>query len=333
MKKLIKLKVKKNADIDVMQYDFIRALSDKYEFVISDSPEYVISFDAIPDFLEYDCIRIQDTGENIRPDFNVCDYAIGFDHIQFDDRYIRWPLYAEDARFSQALTKHIIDTETDYYSRKFCNFVVSNGGDVDPFRESFYDILDDYSHVDSGGRYRNNVGRPVDDKYEFQKKYKFSLAFENSSTKGYITEKIVQAWAAKTIPIYYGAPDVSKDFNKDSFIDYHDYDNVDSFMKEIKRVNEDKEAYINMLKTPIYNENSNVLHYMNRKPLYEFYDHIFSQNYHDAIRRTNCEHGYGKIYEFRLREYNDLKKSKLVRISNYLDHTILHKRDIWKDQW
>ena len=83
MKKLIKLKVKKNADIDVMQYDFIRALSDKYEFVISDSPEYVISFDAIPDFLEYDCIRIQDTGENIRPDFNVCDYAIGLSNVIF----------------------------------------------------------------------------------------------------------------------------------------------------------------------------------------------------------------------------------------------------------
>ena len=92
LKKKIKLKVQNYTDEQVMQLDFISALSDKFDFEISTNPDYIISFEAIPDYLEYDCVRIQCTGENIRPDFNITDYAIGFDFINFDDRYLRWPL-------------------------------------------------------------------------------------------------------------------------------------------------------------------------------------------------------------------------------------------------
>lgn len=38
-------------------------------------------------------VKIFYTGENITPDFNACDYAIGFDWLDFGDRYLRFPLY------------------------------------------------------------------------------------------------------------------------------------------------------------------------------------------------------------------------------------------------
>ena len=36
------------------------------------------------------------------------------------------------------------------------------------------------------------------------KKYKFNICFENSSTPGYVTEKIIQSMYVNSIPIYWG---------------------------------------------------------------------------------------------------------------------------------
>lgn len=44
-------------------------------------------------YLEYDCIKIMFIGENIVFDFNVCDYVIGFNYIDFGDCYLRLFLY------------------------------------------------------------------------------------------------------------------------------------------------------------------------------------------------------------------------------------------------
>ncbi len=37
--------------------------------------------------------RVFYSGENQAPDFNLFDYAIGFDELDFNDRYLRAPLY------------------------------------------------------------------------------------------------------------------------------------------------------------------------------------------------------------------------------------------------
>lgn len=35
---------------------------------------------------KYDCIKIFFTGEEQSPDFNIADYAVGYDDIRFGDR-------------------------------------------------------------------------------------------------------------------------------------------------------------------------------------------------------------------------------------------------------
>jgi len=41
-------------------------------------------------------------------------------------------------------------------------------------------------------------------------RYRFSLAFENASFPGYVTEKLFDCLIAGTVPVYYGAPDVAE---------------------------------------------------------------------------------------------------------------------------
>ena len=50
--------------------------------------------------------------------------------------------------------------------------------------------------------------------------YKFVMAFENSHSDGYITEKIFNVFLSKSIPIYDGAPDINKYINPKSYIKY-----------------------------------------------------------------------------------------------------------------
>lgn len=63
-------------------------------------------------------------------------------------------------------------------------------------------------HCPSNPKNASNCMRP----------YKFTITMENTAEKGYITEKIVNGLAAGSVPIYFGAPDVTKYFNEDRFI-------------------------------------------------------------------------------------------------------------------
>lgn len=112
-------------------------------------------------FLDFNCIRIFYTGENLVPDFNLCDYAIGFEKMLLSDRYFRDPLWYEYVRGNKRLQSENYErlcTRERIRAKQFCAMVVSNGKDVDPFRENFFHALCKYKRVDSGGRYLNNIG-------------------------------------------------------------------------------------------------------------------------------------------------------------------------------
>jgi hypothetical protein len=116
--------------------------------------------------------------------------------------------------------------------------------------------LSKYKIIDSAGKYLNNYGIPVVNKFEFQRGYKFSIAFENSLGSGYTSEKIVDAFAAKTIPIYWGNPKISSEFNENSFINIHRYNSLEEVVQLVKTIDSDKKLFDNYLKCPAF-ENKN----------------------------------------------------------------------------
>ena len=198
--------------------------------------------------LNYDCIKIYFTGENDFPDFNECDYALSFHEVTFGERHLRYPLYMlyEYDQLSNPLK--ISDKEA--VNRKFCSLLMRNSNNCDPKRLRIIDEVGKYKDIDYGGSFRNNIGGNVDEKIPFIHGYKFNLALENSVVDGYVTEKILEPMVASTIPIYWGSERAKKDFNPEAFINVDDYDNLDNFLKALKRIDEDAELYLKMLRAP-----------------------------------------------------------------------------------
>lgn len=268
-----------------------------YDIEISNEPDYIFCSVYSQNYRLYDCIRIFYTGENMSADFNSFDYAIGFDEMSFGDRYIRVPNYLMNPKYQldveRMLNKH--NECVEGVKTEFCSFVCSNGKG-DQIREDFLDCLSKYKKVNSGGRFRNNIGiqEGVPDKWEFQHKHKFSMAFENSSHKGYTTEKIVQSFAAGTIPIYWGDPDIKKYFNENSFVNVSDYNSLEDAVEKVKYIDSHEDIYMSMLKTPALNQ-ENIIEdtYLQ---LEQFLLNIFEQPLHEAKRRTTSIWGEYSMY-------------------------------------
>lgn len=299
MKKKIKIKfVDFNIGMGVspQQNDFVEILSQFYEVVYSDNPDYVFYSVFGNDHLKYECIRIFYTGECYTPNFNECDYAIGFDRLIFDDRYIRVPLYKlfkYKKSYNEVINKRVYSIDDLKSKTKFCNFVYSNCF-TKSIRAMFFKKLSEYKRVESGGRYMNNIGGAVKDKRAFQEQTKFTIAFENSSYDGYCTEKLIEAFSAGTVPIYHGDPGVGKDFNTEAFINVHDYNNLDEVVAKVKEVDQNDELYLKML-------NANpVLQPVGNEELTKFLIHIFEQNLSDAYRRPRSQTSIG-VEQMKLR--------------------------------
>jgi hypothetical protein len=80
--------------------------------------------------------------------------------------------------------------------------------------------------------------------------FRFALVMENSNVKGYITEKIANAFIASTIPIYYGTTEIFKLFNKEAFI-YYDIHNPRPSLDRIRYLENNRTAYSEMLARPV----------------------------------------------------------------------------------
>jgi len=69
------------------------------------------------------------------------------------------------------------------------------------------------------------------------KDFEYHISVENDLLEGQISEKLTDPIMCKTIPIYYGAPDVSKYFNMDGIeiIDGYSYNCIDEIKKIISK--------------------------------------------------------------------------------------------------
>ena len=245
--------------------------------------------------LQYPCVRIFYTGENLIPDFNIYDYAIGFDYIDYGDRYLRWPLYMfyqEDLELARK--KHVLYDLDRFMNRDFCCRVVSSNNSE--FRERMFKELNDRRYVASGGKCKNNLpgGKNVEEKAKFLSNYKFNLAMENTNSPGYVTEKIIQAWAAGCIPIYWGGGGkIGEEFNKDAFIDCDDFSTTKKMLEYLADLEHDRAALEKILSAPAFLKEKNI----KWASLEKFLKNIIDKTEREKIRRLSVVSLYARNQE------------------------------------
>ncbi len=87
-------------------------------------------------------------------------------------------------------------------------------------------------------KYKNYRGVSKD-KMETLPHYKFSLCYENAyGLNGYITEKIFDCFNALTVPIYWGAENVTQFIDKETFIDRRKFRSDEELLDFLQKINE-----------------------------------------------------------------------------------------------
>ncbi len=84
-----------------------------------------------------------------------------------------------------------------------------------------------------------SFGGHIESKVEVLKNYKFCICYENTKNmRGYISEKILDAFHAGCVPIYLGAPNISDYIPNNCFIDARQFTNYHEIRQFILDINE-----------------------------------------------------------------------------------------------
>jgi hypothetical protein len=208
-------------------------------------------------------------GENVRPSFVNHDYCLSFDWDTYGGRNFRLPLWyarlawpgfeqrtrkvnAHNHGHEQLIPISLLTNgrRLDIKAKdKFCAMIAGN---PEGLRVNLFNSISQYKPVDGFG---NMFGRPLNkSKFAMLPEYKFCLCPENSVYDGYVTEKLIDAYAGLTVPIYSGTLSVDCDFNERSFLNYMNMKNMDMFVKLIKDVDGSEELYKTIYQQPLLTE-------------------------------------------------------------------------------
>lgn len=316
-----------------MSDEFIieKILKERYEVEISDNPDYLFCGPLNRyEYCRFSGIRIFYGLECYYPDMNLFDYAMAFDKMGDNDRYQQSFL----AFFNEKqLTGYDKCGKEELKNKEhFCNYIYSHAGMKE--RTEIFKIISKYKKVDSAGRWLNNMNGFTpgevtnwDEKIAFQRKYKFSIAVENFSYPYYITEKILDAFRAKTIPIYYGDPKIGEYINEEAFINLHNYENFEEALEKIKELDNDDEKYFKMLSAPKFVEENFIEKQIEK--MRKFLFNIFDQDYEKAFRRPRFLWPQKHELQLKLADYSVDRKKERIAMGEYFKNNDINKIAIY----
>jgi hypothetical protein len=91
-------------------------------------------------------------------------------------------------------------------------------------------VIDKFKDIEVFGYGYN----PVENKEDSLSKYMYSVTIENCRQPGYWTEKIVDCFATKTIPIFWGDDAVSDFFDPDGIIYFNSQEELGEILEDLK---------------------------------------------------------------------------------------------------
>lgn len=243
-------------------------------------------------------VKILSTGENHAIDLNRFDYCLTHEFKE-NDRCHRHPYWLRILLNQPKLRAYlkgerplVTPDELREKQTEFCAFVCRNAKGKE--RNAFVTELNQVKKVNCGGPFMNNIGyvlpRPYEVKQEFQRKHCFSMAFENEAAPGYQTEKIVDAFVSGSIPLYWGNPDVAREFNPAAFVHARDFRSRKEMISYLLELAEDPVRRAEMINSTIL-QDADVFEKSDRA-LEEFFARIFERG-PGAIKRTRLQRFLG----------------------------------------
>ena len=189
-----------------------------------------------------------DYGNN---DINIYFY----NHINkcvFKEKYIAVPVIYLRITYFKHKYEYIRPSYILPFSKKFCLITTVINS---PEKKQIVDMLKDIGDCDHIQDYKQYIlnkscynSQELLDVFQL---YKFVFVCENSVSDGYVTEKIFNGFFSRVVPIYYGAKDIYRYFNKSCFVNIED--DLQASKQQIQLLNENYDLYKEMLASPILN--------------------------------------------------------------------------------
>lgn len=266
--------------------------------------------------------------EAMKPDLNVFDYGVVFDaSFQCNDRIVRIPppkymynnFYISKTEYPKSIAdaNHLLQQKT-----MFCNFMYSHPSAK---RDEIFHALCNYKKVHSLGKHLHNSNHePTGYQGHYAETtmlrvpFKFTIAGENAQYRGYTSEKIMTAFQANTIPIYWGNPLIAQDFNEKAFINANNYDNLDDLVRKIQEIDESDDLWCDMVCQPWQTKEQYLLEEKRWDDYLIFFKELFSLDIKDAKRVEPGTHAkyYNDWFRHTKPIYTSLFKRVLIKILN-----------------
>jgi len=202
--------------------------------------------------------KIWYTGENVRPPLHLpYDLFLSFDSNDYGERNLRMPYWYLDLGILNRAFNSRVGVESSMYEfmrnrkfekqfhQRFANVVATNSSLPRDF------VIENFRGFEIEC-YGKKFGKPLSFKSELKDTYKFTIAFENDYFPGYVTEKIIDAYAIGSIPIYWGGISEDKNLNTDAIIDYARFPSHEAFLDYMSFLTE--EDIIEIYERPLLKE-------------------------------------------------------------------------------
>ncbi|KAK1607480.1 hypothetical protein QYE76_031153 [Lolium multiflorum] len=207
--------------------------------------------------------------------------------------------------------------------------------------------------IDSyGSCHRNHDGKV--DKVETLKRYKFSLAFENSNEEDYVTEKFFQSLVTGAIPVVVGAPNI-QEFSpgEGAILHIKELDDVTSVARTMKHIASNPDAFNQSLRWKYDGPSDSFKALIDMAAVHSscrLCIHIATK-IHEKEERTpkfmnrtcSCSSKKGTVYHLFVRERGRFKSESIYLRSNKLTlgdlESVVHAKfgsinhvPVWKDE-
>jgi hypothetical protein len=202
-------------------------------------------------------VNIFYTGENERPPFGDWDAYLSFDLHSYQGKNAYLPLWwitctdiagpntapylNEPVSVTTLLSRRGVDFQK---RRKFC---VAFIGKAYPFRMQALNQISEIENVEVYGAIARKDTRS---KFNASKDFRFVFAFENDLFPGYVTEKVLEAWATGAIPLYWGSDPLGY-INSEAIINLNDFDSFQHFINRVAEVNQNRDLWEQIASQPI----------------------------------------------------------------------------------